>query len=286
MIHEGAALCVLCEFHKQECTFEVSPLPRKRKRLLSLSGGKNMTEKPHYSLESNNTNTNEVPHERHTGFNFKGERVPLEETFAPVPPNSPELATTHTHSQGDGVTHLSMADAQTRGSSSTPQSSDTETSSTLDHTSDDYDVDSPVTVQARKECIVDRLMVRVHDIFAYTNFSTSHGYETAGSKKRGQDFDRSTKADTKQSGKKRKMTGKEEDNARDDRDEEDDDESRKRRPGESAGSKPAMGTQRRLACPYYQHNPRKCFPSRACRGPGWHTIHRIKYRILDKQSFI
>ncbi|KAF2831402.1 hypothetical protein CC86DRAFT_391005 [Ophiobolus disseminans] len=31
VINEGAALCVLCEFHKQECTFVQSPLPRKRK---------------------------------------------------------------------------------------------------------------------------------------------------------------------------------------------------------------------------------------------------------------
>ncbi|KAL5121347.1 Fungal specific transcription factor [Pleosporales sp. CAS-2024a] len=31
VIHEGAALCVLCDFHKQECTFVQSPLPRKRK---------------------------------------------------------------------------------------------------------------------------------------------------------------------------------------------------------------------------------------------------------------
>lgn len=31
VVHEGAALCVLCEFHKQECTFVQSPLPRKRK---------------------------------------------------------------------------------------------------------------------------------------------------------------------------------------------------------------------------------------------------------------
>jgi hypothetical protein len=31
VIQEGAALCVLCEFHKQECTFVQSPLPRKRK---------------------------------------------------------------------------------------------------------------------------------------------------------------------------------------------------------------------------------------------------------------
>lgn len=31
VIHEGAVLCVLCEFHKQECTFIQDPQPRKRK---------------------------------------------------------------------------------------------------------------------------------------------------------------------------------------------------------------------------------------------------------------
>ncbi|KAF2281222.1 uncharacterized protein EI97DRAFT_367223 [Westerdykella ornata] len=31
VINEGRKLCVLCEFHKQECTFVQSPLPRKRK---------------------------------------------------------------------------------------------------------------------------------------------------------------------------------------------------------------------------------------------------------------
>ena len=31
VIHEGAVLCVLCEFHKQECTFVQDPQPRKRK---------------------------------------------------------------------------------------------------------------------------------------------------------------------------------------------------------------------------------------------------------------
>ncbi|KAK8164326.1 nitrogen regulatory protein OTam [Phyllosticta citrichinensis] len=31
VIHDGALLCVLCEFHKQDCTFVQSPLPRKRK---------------------------------------------------------------------------------------------------------------------------------------------------------------------------------------------------------------------------------------------------------------
>jgi hypothetical protein len=31
VIHEGAEVCVLCEFHKQECTFVQSPQPRKRR---------------------------------------------------------------------------------------------------------------------------------------------------------------------------------------------------------------------------------------------------------------
>jgi hypothetical protein len=31
VIHEGATICVLCEFHKQDCTFVQDPQPRKRK---------------------------------------------------------------------------------------------------------------------------------------------------------------------------------------------------------------------------------------------------------------
>lgn len=31
VMKEGARICVLCEFHRQECTFLQTPLPRKRK---------------------------------------------------------------------------------------------------------------------------------------------------------------------------------------------------------------------------------------------------------------
>ena len=31
VMHQGAELCVLCELHKQTCTFVEDPLPRKRK---------------------------------------------------------------------------------------------------------------------------------------------------------------------------------------------------------------------------------------------------------------
>ncbi|TVY48583.1 Transcriptional activator protein [Lachnellula occidentalis] len=38
VINEGQAICVLCQFHTQECTFVQSPQPRKRK--LNIEGGK------------------------------------------------------------------------------------------------------------------------------------------------------------------------------------------------------------------------------------------------------
>jgi len=64
VIHEGASLCVLCEFHKQDCTFVESPQPRKRKlpaeppkndealkkRYVSLLS---IPPSPHFSLFSN-----------------------------------------------------------------------------------------------------------------------------------------------------------------------------------------------------------------------------------------
>lgn len=31
VVHEGQVVCVLCQFHKQDCTFVQSPQPRKRK---------------------------------------------------------------------------------------------------------------------------------------------------------------------------------------------------------------------------------------------------------------
>lgn len=39
-------------------------------------------------------------------------------------------------------------------------------------------------------------------------------------------------------------------------------------------SAPAL--RRKLACPYYQRNPEKHRNHRACAGPGWADVHRLK----------
>ena len=33
----------------------------------------------------------------------------------------------------------------------------------------------------------------------------------------------------------------------------------------------------KLACPYYKYNPRKYRHAKTCSGPGWQTVHRVKY---------
>jgi hypothetical protein len=33
----------------------------------------------------------------------------------------------------------------------------------------------------------------------------------------------------------------------------------------------------RLSCPYFQRKPYRYGPIRACSGPGWPDIHRLKY---------
>jgi hypothetical protein len=50
VIHEGAEVCVLCEFHKQECTFVQSPQPRKRR--LNSDGREEDTSKRRYAKKT------------------------------------------------------------------------------------------------------------------------------------------------------------------------------------------------------------------------------------------
>lgn len=35
-------------------------------------------------------------------------------------------------------------------------------------------------------------------------------------------------------------------------------------------------SKKRLACPFFKHNPRRYQEERSCVGPGWRTVHRLK----------
>lgn len=52
-----------------------------------------------------------------------------------------------------------------------------------------------------------------------------------------------------------------------------DEEERKAKKPKAEGEELA----RRLACPYFKHNPKRYQEERSCVGPGWRTVHRLKY---------
>jgi hypothetical protein len=58
----------------------------------------------------------------------------------------------------------------------------------------------------------------------------------------------------------------------------DDDEESKRPRKRKRGSNPAaMYQEKKLACPYFKHSPGGPYQQRACSGPGFRDIHRLKY---------
>jgi hypothetical protein len=47
--------------------------------------------------------------------------------------------------------------------------------------------------------------------------------------------------------------------------------------GEMSSTKGALEPKCNFACPFFKYNPRKYMRWRSCPGPGWNTVHRIKY---------
>jgi hypothetical protein len=47
--------------------------------------------------------------------------------------------------------------------------------------------------------------------------------------------------------------------------------------GEMSSKKGVLEPKCNFACPFFKYNPRKYMCWRSCPGPGWNTVHRIKY---------
>ncbi|KAK6078667.1 hypothetical protein SCUP234_06005 [Seiridium cupressi] len=44
--------------------------------------------------------------------------------------------------------------------------------------------------------------------------------------------------------------------------------------------------QRRLACPFFKHNPSKHVTERTCTGPGWSSVHRLKQHLFRRHMLL
>jgi hypothetical protein len=149
-----------------------------------------------------------------------------------------------------------------------------DSSDTTYESSDACDFDLVHNIEAQKLQIVDRLIVCVYDMFSVRGSPTEHGYPSSNTD--------GTRNDTSDSAaKERKKTKRKSDHGkRSGEDEGDDDEyddSKRRRKSGGSSSKLHQDPKKKLACPYYRHDPHAWNKHRACRGPGFDTVHRIKY---------
>ena len=46
---------------------------------------------------------------------------------------------------------------------------------------------------------------------------------------------------------------------------------------DSTSNDQIIGSTPRYACPYFKRNPQKYGGRSACSGPGWESVHRVKY---------
>jgi hypothetical protein len=172
------------------------------------------------------------------------------------------------------VTHT----IKSRNYSTRSSSSGTDVLGSLDGLSDDSNSNYASDIAVEKEQILDRLMLCVHDMFASAGSSahnTCAGSESHRSKKQTGGLSANS---SDQVGKKR--TGSKE-SGDSNSNEEGNDGSRKRRKEQEETNNTDQKKDKMLACPYYKRNPFREFPSNRCSGPGWNSVHRLKYRCPD-----
>jgi hypothetical protein len=161
---------------------------------------------------------------------------------------------------------------------SAPHSSEDEAIDLSEESIDGSSISCLNDIGAQKEEILNRLMLHFYELFAGTTFaqctSNNSSSPTISSKQSAQTSGKAARS----TGRKRKSK---ESSEGDEREDEDKDKSSKRPRGLGDADREENSLARRLACPYYKKNRGRFQPSRACAGPGWLTVHRLKYVLLN-----
>jgi hypothetical protein len=219
---------------------------------------------------------------------MSGERQHVR-TDSESPQSSPGAATTAQnghirHTQPNTTDQISPSpdthSAESGNHSTGSFDSGTDVLDSVDAFSDDSDFNCASDISAEKERILDRLMVCVYDMFAMIG-STTHTSRGAHESHQSNNQTVDTFAKSPElTSKKRKERCDRDNNPN----EEENDGSRKRLKGREDINAPGQKNERMLACPYFKCNPRKSYPSKKCYGPGWDSVHRIKYVTVNDQS--
>ena len=161
-------------------------------------------------------------------------------------------------------------------------SSETDSLDTMNVSPEEHDIHYTSDIKCRKEQIIDRLMVCVHGMFTSSGSGTPHEHACNSSSDSHTQSGPSSLEHPKRSEKKRKAGERGEDSDH----HSDGDRSRKRQKLQQRSDGPKQESSKKLACPYFKHDPRKRHTSGACCGPGWDTVHRIKYGHFISASWL
>jgi hypothetical protein len=161
---------------------------------------------------------------------------------------------------------------------SAPQSSEDEAVDMSESSIDGSSMPCLNDIGAQKEEILNRLMLHFYELFAGTTFAQCTSNSTLSPKISSKQSAQPPGTTDRATGRKRKSKDSSEG---DEREDEDKDKPSKRPRGLGDADREENSLARRLACPYYKKHRGRFRPSRACAGPGWLTVHRLKYGLLD-----
>jgi hypothetical protein len=152
-------------------------------------------------------------------------------------------------------------------------SADTDSSDATEGSSANSDMENDCDINILKMQTVDRLMVRVYDTFGFHGFTNCAGGVESASISSSATKSGVSSITSGQTGRKRnsQIRGDQSEDRGDK-----DDQFGKRRKTTDKPEDPSVAGIKRLACPYFKRDAQRCHASRACRGPGWHNVSRIK----------
>jgi hypothetical protein len=270
-LRQGKQQCVFCGVFEQECTFVEEEEDRKR-----VSGKAAMREEVMKGMELYIRQLGSLIAE---GPVKKRKRnlIENESALRSCPQSKGDRNTNIGHNRCNSIKANMSPAVDVLQPRKISFCSESEVSDNMEALSEDCEVNRIDDMGTQKEQMLDRLMVCVHELFAVTGVSTRTGHTSSTTSSPSKQNNEAPGSGSKNIGGKRKRDQRDKDG---DGGEDNDDKSGKRQSMLDAHTEPQENDKRRLACPYYKQNPRKQYPSRACCGPGWTSVHRIKYALI------
>jgi len=154
---------------------------------------------------------------------------------------------------------------------------------------DDEDDDDVLALMWQKHTLLESVMVEFYSLFTPNWIGYAGNSDRANHSSSGSSVPTTATARASESTSvgnishgKRRLEDRDGSARGDDEDEEDEEDEDKKRPRMGSGEATSGRNHRKFACPYYKRDPRSCRKHRACSGPGFSAVFRVKYGTFFK----